>query len=85
MSSSQVPYFLWDYNLTHDQVKALLASGNETDRLWLTGRILSHARFEDVWKYLHVSDVVKLLPKLRMRSTIKRSWQRALNVWGYNV
>lgn len=60
------PYFIWDYDISENRIREILLSGNETERLWLVGRILSHARYEDVWKYLKVKDIVDLFPKLRM-------------------
>ncbi len=79
------PYFLWDYNITQDKVRAILRGNNETERLWLTGRILTHARFEDVWQYLNISDIVLAFPKLRLKPTIASAWRHALIVWGYSV
>ena len=79
------PYFLWDYNLTEDQIHAILRNNNEIEKLWLTARIMTHAKFEDIWKYLTVSDILKVFPKLRLAPKAKRDWQRSLNVWGYNV
>lgn len=78
-------YFLWDYDLTKDQVKAILHGTNETEKLWLISRIMTHAKFDDIWHYLHLKDIVKVFPKLRLPSRIKQNWQRALNVWGYHV
>lgn len=83
--SSSTPYFLWDYNLTENDVRAVLCGNNETERLWMAGRILEHARFEDVWKYLTVSEVAELFPRLRMRAWFKEAWRRTLNTWGHNV
>jgi len=79
------PYFLWDYDLTKDQIHAILRGDNEVEKLWLTARILTHARFEDIWKYLTLQDIVKIFPKLRLSQKVKQDWQRALNVWGYHV
>ncbi len=79
------PYFLWDYDLTEDQVWKILQGDNKLDRQWLMARILTNAHFNDVWKYLELKDVVTEFPYLRMRPQIKESWQRALNIWGYHV
>ncbi len=78
-------YFLWDYNLNKKQVRNILHSKNDTEKSWLIARILTHAQFKDVWKYLTVSDIIKTFPKLRLPVNIKQAWQRALNVWGYHV
>ncbi len=79
------PYFLWDYDLTDGDVRRILAGDNETERQWMMGRILTNARYEDVWKYLRVSDIVHEFPYLRMRREVKEAWRYAFTVWGYHV
>lgn len=81
MSSSQVPYFLWDYNLTQGQVKSILANGNETDNIWLRSRILESATFSDVWKYTTLAELRHWYPKLKLKKPVKRAWDLALRVW----
>lgn len=78
-------YFLWDYNLTDDQIHAILSGDNEVEKLWLTARILTHAKFEDVWRYLSLKNIAKTFSKLRLPQKTKQAWQLALNVWGYHV
>lgn len=85
MNQAKRPYFLWDYNLSEADVRRILAGPNETDRRWLIGRIISAAHFRDVWKYIRLADLVREFPHLKVRSEIKRIWQRALNIWGYAV
>lgn len=75
------PYFLWDYDLSEDDVRKILCGNNETERQWMMGRILTSANFKDVWKYLTLEDIQTELPKLRFRPEIKKSWERAINVW----
>lgn len=79
------PYFIWDYDLDERRIRAILRGNNEVEKLWLTAKILTHARFEDIWKYLKAEDIVKLFPKLRLPPKIKQNWQYTLNVWGYHV
>ena len=78
-------YFLWDYNLTKDNIQAILRGDNQTERAWLIARIITHARYEDIWKYVHVSDIVENFPKLRLKPEVAKAWKRALTVWGYHV
>lgn len=78
-------YFLWDYDFNEDKVRAILQGDNETERLWLISRIMTHARYEDVWKYLKVSDIVASFPKLRLKPNTSEAWKHALTVWGYHV
>lgn len=78
-------YFFWDYDLTEEDIKKKLKEGNEYTRIWLVGRILTSAKFEDVWKYLTIKEVLDIFPKLRMRAVIKQAWERAFTAWGYHV
>ncbi len=79
------PYFLWDYNLSDEDVKKILRQGDEYEKRWLIARILEHAHFRDVFDYLKLEDIVKFFSKLKLRPVTRRYWQRALNVWGYDV
>lgn len=85
MTSTTRPYFIWDYDLTDEDVRRILHGTNDVEKEWMFGRILTSARFEDIWSYVTLKDVVDMFPKLRMRPVVKRAWQRALNVWGYDV
>lgn len=85
MSYKNTPYFLWDYNLTEGDIKKILNGKNEAEKIWMAGRILTSAHFNDVWKYLKPEDIVALFPKLKMRTDIKESWHKALSAWGYDV
>lgn len=79
------PYFLWDYDLTEDDVRRILAGENEQEKIWMMSRILDHAAFADVWKYVKLSDIVSLFSKLRMRKPNTEAWRLALTTWGYHV
>ncbi len=79
------PYFLWDYDLTEDDVRRILAGDNPVERQWMMARILSHVRYDDVWKYLTVADIVSEFSKLRMRKEMIGAWKFALTTWGYYV
>lgn len=76
------PYFLWDYDLSEDDVRRVLAAGSDMEKHWLIGRILEAARFDDVWRYLKLREVAAVFPHLKLREPIKRAWQKALHVWG---
>ena len=80
---SNHPYFLWDYNLTEADVHRLLKEGNRDTKIWLISRILSSAKFEDIWKYVTLKEVVKEFPYLKLRPPIYQAWKHALEVWGY--
>ena len=79
------PYFLWDYDLSENQIRKILHGNNEVEKLWLIARIITHAKFDDIWSYLTLDDIVKAFPKLRLTPKAKQDWERALKIWGYHV
>lgn len=85
MIMSDTPYFLWDYEIDVAQVRQILRGGSETEKAWMIARILTRAKYEDIWKFVKIKDVVTHFPRLRMHQQDKANWQRALKVWGYAV
>lgn len=79
------PYFLWDYDMSEKEVRKILKEGDEFSRRWLVGRILSHAHFRDVFKYLSIKEILNIFPKIKMRKESTQAWQRAFAAWGYHV
>ena len=78
---SDRPYFLWDYNLTNEDVKRILREGDESSRKWIIGRILESAQYKDVWEYLSLKEVAEIFPKLRLKKPVRNALSRALKVW----
>jgi hypothetical protein len=74
------PSFLWDYDLSESQVKEIL-SGPLGKRKWLVAKILEHAKFDEIWKYLTVRDIERDLPFLRLPKKTKEHWQFAIKRW----
>ncbi len=75
------PSFLWDYDLDVSEVKAMLVELPLPKKMWLIARILEHARFSEVWKFLTPEEIKKALPQIRMNSKRKKHWEYALEVW----
>jgi hypothetical protein len=75
------PYFLWDYDLSEDDVRRILREGSHVDKNWMLSRILESAKYEDVWKYTSLSEVREMIPILKIKKPIRQAWERALNVW----
>ncbi len=75
------PYFLWDYDLSEDDVRDLLSGSNQTDKVWILSRILESAKYEDIWKYTTLSNVKKMMPILKIKKPIREAWEHALSVW----
>jgi len=75
-------YFFWDYDLTDADLRAILAGHNETEIAWVMTRLLEAARWDDIWKYLRLSQVREWFPRLKLRPQTRAVWEHALAVWG---
>jgi hypothetical protein len=73
------PDFLWDETLSRDQLKRLLANGNEEERFYYAAKILREARFEEVWEYLTPVFFGRYWDKLRTRLGRKKQFWRFLH------
>ena len=85
MNMKKKPYFIWDYDLSDEDVRNILSQGSEEEKKWAMVRILEHAHFTDVFTYLSIKDIRTYLPRLKMRPVAQQYWQRALDAWGYPV
>lgn len=81
------PYFIWDYDLTEEDVRAILRGDNEYEKLWVMARILESARWADIWQYLTLAEVRRYWPQLyrRMRREVRDVWAWALEVWEHGT
>lgn len=77
------PYFLWDYVWNEKKVRKVLKDRDENRKAWLIGRILESAKFDDVFKYLTIKEILDVFPKLKLKNSIREAWERAFKVWGY--
>ena len=75
------PYFLWDYDLSEDDVHRILREGTPVDKNWMLSRILESAKYEDIWKYTTLTEVKEMMPILKIKKPIRQAWERALSVW----
>lgn len=75
-------YFFWDYDLSEEDVRAILAGDDRDRRAWVISRILEAARWEDIWEYVTVDDIRAHFDQLHFRLPHLRDlWGRALEVW----
>ena len=76
------PYFFWDYEITDGEIRAILSEGASFDKGWVISRILEHARWDDIWRYLTVNDIRENFATLRFRRPQDRElWAYALDRW----
>ena len=81
MNVTEHPYFLWDYDLTEADVRSMLRNGDASERSWLAARIVESARYEDVWKYLTLTELRALFPHLQLKPQVRAAWEFALQTW----
>jgi hypothetical protein len=61
------PYFLWDEDVTNDELRTVLRDAGHADRPRLLGKMLREARDVDVWAYVTPEEVALALPALGRR------------------
>ena len=81
MSTSLTPYFIWDYDLSETDVRAILRGKDEDQKAWLVSRLLESARYEDVWEYVSLTEIRAIFPKLQLKPQVRAAWEFTLHVW----
>jgi hypothetical protein len=71
------PYFLWDVPVSEAELRARLRDPDPDTRAQWQGCVLREARFDDVWRYLTLEEV------LRDWSGIRRHLGRRCGFWEY--
>ena len=64
------PDFLWDYEIDEGEFRELLAGRvrlGRLDRDWAASRLLEHATYRDIRRYLSFGDLVEGWPRWRNR------------------
>jgi hypothetical protein len=81
MNALQRPYFLWDYDLTEEDVRSILRGNDPEKKAWLVARLLESARYEDVWKYISLTELRAIFTHLQLKPAVRAAWELALSVW----
>ncbi len=83
------PYYIWNADLTEQDVRAILAGQRgDLERVQMIAHIMQNARFEDIWKYVRLSDIVEnwpLISRMLWPKESKELWAWALRVWDQDV
>jgi len=76
------PYFLWDEDVSIEELRAALSGGDEFRRQQLLGKMLREARDTDVWAFVTPREVADALPVLGRRLGRRRAfWQWLIEGW----
>ena len=75
-------YFFWDYDITEEDLRAILRGDNEYEKAWAMTRLLEAARCEDIWRFISIDDLRANFDRLRFRFAGDREmWAYALKRW----
>ena len=75
-------YFFWDYDITEDDLRAILRGDDDVEKAWAIARLLEAAKWGDIWRFLSLNDVVANFDRLRFRYARDREmWAYALQRW----
>jgi hypothetical protein len=75
------PYFIWDYDISDSEFRAMLTGDNEYETAWAIARLLEAARWSDIWKYITLSQVRAWFPRLQLRREVRSVWEYAFSIW----
>lgn len=76
------PYFLWDEDISIDELHARLHGSDDWDKVRLLGKMLREARDTDVWSFVTPREVASALPALRRRLGRRLGfWEFLINGW----
>lgn len=76
------PYFLWDEDVSIDELRRVLAGPDGPERDRLLGKMLREARDIDVWLFVTPSEVARALPRLGRRLGRRGAfWEFLIDGW----
>lgn len=76
------PYFLWDEDLSVDELRRRLHGADLHERTRLLGKLLREARDLDVWTFVTPREVADALPRVAPRLGRRRGfWEFLIEGW----
>lgn len=76
------PYFLWDVRTTEAELRERLHEADPDIRAQWQARIMREARFDDVWQYITLEDVLRDWEQIRRHLGRQRGfWEFLLQGW----
>lgn len=77
------PYFLWDVDMTVEELRALLVSEDRPTRAYWLGKIMRQAKPDDVFSFASLPDIGALWPDIqRYLGHTRDFWTWLLTRWG---
>ena len=82
MPQATCPYFMWDYDLSDEDLHQILRGEDEQAKIWDMTRLLESARYEGVWNFISLEELLVIFPMLQRKPQVRAAWEYALSVWG---
>jgi hypothetical protein len=76
------PYFLWDVEITEPQLRERLHHADADTRAQWQARIMREARFDEVWQYLTLDEILANWEPIKRHLGRRRAiWEFLLRGW----
>jgi hypothetical protein len=77
------PYFLWDDNLTSDELRARLADPDPEVRAYFLGKLMRQAKPDDVFTFVSLGAIVEQFSAVtRYLGKSREFWTWLIERWG---
>jgi hypothetical protein len=76
------PYFAWDLDVTEAEIRQKLRCADSDARAQWQGWIMAEARYDDVWRFVSLAEILCDWQHIRLHLGRKRAfWEFLLGGW----
>ncbi|MHB1846697.1 MAG: hypothetical protein ACYCWW_17895 [Deltaproteobacteria bacterium] len=76
------PYFLWDVDVTEDELRERLKTPDPDARAQWQGHLMREARYREVWEYLTLAEILRDWEHIRRHlGRMRGFWEFLLEGW----
>jgi hypothetical protein len=77
------PYFLWDEDITADELRARLSDRDPEVRAYFLGKLMRQAKPDDVFGFVSLREIVDQFPAVqRYLGRSREFWSWLIEQWG---
>lgn len=77
------PYFLWDEDMTADELRARLTDADPEVRAYFLGKVMRQAKPDDVFSFVSLRDIVEQFSMVeRYLGNSRDFWHWLIERWG---
>lgn len=76
------PYFVWDVPMIVEELRRLVVHADPKVRARWMARVMREARYQDVWRFLRLTDIVEHYGRIRLHlGRARRLWDFLIEGW----